>query len=307
MKTLFNSPIFKIFCLVFFSITVSCTQTNTGTIRADIIQKGTISDRNLCEVSGLAISRTNKDTLWAINDSGNSAFVYALNSKGELTGTLNIKGVFNNDWEDLASFEYNGKAYILIADVGDNNAIRSKCFLHFVEEPELKKVQRASIFSVKPSWSITYTYENGPRDCESVAVDVVNRKILLLSKRDIPPILFELPLEKVKTAVAKKCVVINPLPKRIQEDTTFSKFSNQPTGMDISADGFSVVVLTYGSAFYYSKNKTTDWSEVFLGSPKELLFPPMRQAESICFGKDGSDIYITSEQLPAPLIKLKLR
>ena len=307
MEVLYNTAKFLFSCLFFMATVMSCFQTSSQAIRADIIQEGNISDRNLSEVSGIAISRIHKDTLWVINDSGNSASVYALNSKGELVSTLDIQGVPNNDWEDLASFEYEGKAYILIADVGDNFAGRSKCFLHFIEEPDLKKVRGVSSISAKPSWSITYTYEDGPRDCESVAVDIVNEKIFLLSKRDIPPVLYELPLTKEKEAIAKKRVTINPLPKRFSGDTRFYESSNQPTAMDISADGLSAVILTYGSAFCFGKEELSSWPEAFLKPPKEILFPPMRQAESICFGKNGTNIYITSEQLPAPLIKIKWR
>jgi hypothetical protein len=307
MKALYIFRKFPALFLSFITIAASCAQISSQAINADSVGSGTISDRNLGEVSGIAASRIHEDILWVINDSGNSASVYALNSRGELISTLTIQGVSNNDWEDVASFEYKGKAYILIADVGDNFAKRSKCFLHFIEEPDIKNAQGTSPLSVKPSWSITYTYEDGPRDCESVAVDVVNEKILLLSKRDSPPVLYELPLTNGKNAVAKKCAAINPLPQRIGGITAFSNYSNQPTAMDISADGSSAVVLTYGSAFYFRKKKSSDWSTVFLDTPEEIRFPPMRQAESICFSKDGSTIYITSEQLPAPLIKLRPR
>lgn len=273
-------------------------------IKADITRTGTISERDISEASGLAASRINEDIIWVINDSGNSASVYALNPKGERVGTLNIEGVSNNDWEDIASFEYDGKPYILIADVGDNYAKRSKCFLHFIEEPDIKKVSNSLPLIVKPSWSITYTYEDGPRDCESVAVDTVNKKILLLSKRNIPPVLYELPLTKQKNAVAKKLGKINPLPQRTQDIMEPLKYSNQPTAMDISADGLIAVILTYSNAYYFTKKPSEERSNIFTASAKEIIIPRMRQAESVCFSKDGSSIFITSEQIPAPIYKI---
>ena len=161
--------------------------------------------------------------------------------------------------------------------------------------------------SVKPSWSITYTYEDGPRDCESVAVDTVNRKVLLLSKRDVPPALYELPLTEDKNAVAKKLTEIISLPQKTDVIMDFGSRTNQPTAMDISADGLSAIVLTYGDAFYYKKKPSEAWADVFKGSPEVIIIPPMRQAEAICFSKDGSDIYVTTEQLPGPLYKMDLK
>jgi len=290
--------------LIFISIATSCAYTGHQKMNADIISSGTIYDRNIGEASGLAVSRIHEDMVWVINDSGNSASIYALNPKGRIVRTLNIEGVYNNDWEDLASFEYEGKPYILIADVGDNYAERKAYFLHFIEEPDIEKTSDLFSLSVKPSWSMTYTYENGPRDCEAVAVDMVHEKVFLLSKRDNPPILYELPLTKQKNAVARKCGEIKPLPRKSKDNTEFSKNSNWPTAMDISPDGFSAVVLTYDCAFYFIKEKSADWASALSGSMKEILFSPLRQAESVCFNRDGTSIFVTSEQLPAPLLKI---
>jgi hypothetical protein len=269
-----------------------------------MISSVTIYDRDIEEASGMAVSHIHDDLLWVINDSGNSPSVYALNTKGKVLGSLSIEGVWNNDWEDLTSFEFEGRPYLVIADVGDNIARREAYFLHFIEEPDIEKTPDAFSLHIKPSWSITYTYEDGPRDCESVAVDMLNEKVLLLSKRDNPPILYELPLTKKKNTVARRCGEIKPLPRRSQDNTELSKYSNQPTAMDISSDGLSAVVLTYDCAFYFRKKKTTDWVTVFSGSSKEVMFPRLRQAESVCFNRDGSSIFVTSEQIPAPLLKI---
>jgi hypothetical protein len=289
--------------LIFITIALSCAHTGDQ-VNVDIISSGTIYDEEIAEASGIAVSHVHEGVVWVINDSGNSASVYALNPKGRRLCILNIEGVWNNDWEDLASFEYEGKPYILIADVGDNFAKREAYFLHFIEEPDIEKTSGLSSLSVKPSWSMTYTYENGPRDCEAVAVDMINEKVLLLSKRDNPPILYELPLTKRENAVARKCAEIKPFPQRAQDHTHLSKYSNRPTAMDISSDGLSAVVLTYDCAFYFRKEKSADWATALTGSMKEIVFSPLRQAESVCFNRNGSSIFITSEQLPAPLLEI---
>jgi hypothetical protein len=159
---------YPVFFLLFITIALSCTHRRYQTIDADIISSGTIFDRNIGEASGMAVSRIHDEMIWVINDSGNSASVYALNPKGEVMATLNVQGVSNNDWEDLASFEYEGKPYILIADVGDNVGRRKACFLHFIEEPDIKKTSNLFFLPVKPSWSMTYIYEDGPRDSQLI-------------------------------------------------------------------------------------------------------------------------------------------
>lgn len=292
--------------LLFISIALSCAHRGHRIIDSEIIRSGTIYDSRISEASGMVVSLIHEDVLWVINDSGNSASLYAINPKGRVMRIIDIDGVWNNDWEDLSSFEYEGKPYILIADVGDNAAERKACFLHFIEEPDIKKTSDIFPLSVKPSWSMTYTYEDGPRDCESVAVDMGNGKILLLSKRNNPPILYELPLTKQKNAVARKCAEINPLPKKRLDNTEFSKYSNQPTAMDISPNGLSAVLLTYDCAFYFRKEQAANWGTVFTGPMKEIIFPRLRQCESVCFNRDGSSIYVTSEQVPAPLLKIDI-
>lgn len=307
MKVLYRQFIYPVLVLFISSVVLSCSYRYIGRQSVKIIRSGTITNRNIGEASGIAASRINEDIVWVINDSGNSASVFALNAKGEHLGTIRVADVANNDWEDLASFEYNGKPYILIADVGDNFASRPEYIIHFIEEPDISKISVPSPLDIKPSRSISFTYEDGPRDCESVAVDIFNRKVLLLTKRDRPPILYELPLEADKRAVASRCVEIKPLPIRTSGISEFSNYSNQPTAMDISADGLSAVVLTYGSAFYFSRKKSEEWTTVLSGAMKEITFPQLRQAESVCFSRDGSSIFITSEQLPAPLLKIVFR
>ena len=310
MSKFVNKLTYAIIFFIFVILAFSCSYTNNQIPNADIINSGTITNININEASGIAVSRIQKNIIWVINDSGNSTLVFAINSKGNHLGTINIQGVKNNDWEDMASFKYNGNSYILIADVGDNKAKRNKYFLHIIQEPDSEQISYHSTLSIKPSWSIEFTYEDGPRDCESVAVDVLNEKVLLLSKRDRPPVLYSLPLNSQKNVVARKIGAIKPLSQAKQNNTRKLKYyknTAQPTAMDISADGLSVIVLTYVNAYYFNLEKTSDWSSVFLNPPQEIILPFMRQAESVCFDNSGTSIYITSEKIPAPLIKVDLR
>ena len=83
-------------------------------------------------------------------------------------------------------------------------------------------------------------------------------------------------------------------------------YITQPTAMDISSDGLSAIILTYANAYYFTLEKPTDWLTVFLSSPKDIALPFLQQAESVCFDKDGKSINVTSEKIPAPLLKVDL-
>lgn len=199
-----------------------------------------------------------------------------------------------------------GKPCILIGDVGDNLAWRNRYFLHLIKEPDIRKSGDMIHGSIRPSWSISFTYEDGPHDCESVAVDVYGEKILLLSKRDNPPVLYELPLREQENAVAGKCVKGKNDPGPAAKGNEHTGYTRYSTGMDISPDGMSAVVLTYTGAFYIRRNRDTGWATAFSGPKKKIMFAHLPQAECICFNKKGTGIYITTEQLPAPLIGIDL-
>ncbi len=73
-----------------------------------------LTDEHLGEVSGIVASRRHPGIFWVHNDGDNAAELYAIDGEGQLRATLQVAGVRNVDWEDLAAFESDGKAYLLI-------------------------------------------------------------------------------------------------------------------------------------------------------------------------------------------------
>lgn len=271
-----------------------------------------IKHKAITEASGIAVSRVQKDVFWLLNDSGDGNVLYAINAKGKLIGQVKIKGVKNKDWEDMASFEYEGKPYLLIADVGDNKAKRNKVKLYIIKEPNTKHLSKKEYYSVKPEWSIKFHYEDGARDSESVAVDVKNKKIYLLSKRDQTPTLYELPLQSEPSkqkAIAQKVTEINLDRSTLYHDIIDFKhlaFLGKPTAMDIAADGRSALVLTYTHAYYFSVKPFAAGKSLFETKPQIFALPYLEQAEAICFDRDGKNGFVTSEGSRTPLFKIGL-
>lgn len=291
----------------------SCLSTDKKSAFSNKITTGFVTNKNLNEISGIAISHKNEGIIWVNNDSGNAASLYAINQEGKHLATVHISNVENNDWEDLAIFDYKGERYILIADVGDNAAKRKRYQVHIIKEPRLSSTRQLyKEISIKPAWSITFTYPDNPRDSESVAVDIVNEEIILLSKRELPKKLFTLPLKtdsKEKFTVAKLLGEIPDFPAPAQQRfglLDFMNISNMPTAIDISADNSKLAVLTYSSVYVYFKQKEESWLTAFSRAPKEMDFPKLQQAEAMGFDKEAKNIYITSEKIPAPIFKIPL-
>ena len=256
----------------------------------------------ITEASGLAISPTNPDFMWVINDSGGTTDIHLLGTDGSERGKLTVKDVQNIDWEDLASFTLDGKPYLLIADTGDNNAKRETRSFYILPEPALPAAGKNLSVSMAPEWQIPFRYEGGPRDCESVAVDAQAEKILFISKRTLPPELYELPLRAPKNPTVQIAKPLAPVEVKSPVSELFP-ITNQPTGLDITTDGTLAAVITYYGVFLFPKSPDQTWAEAF--SKKPSILPPhkLAQAESIAFSKDGKTLTAISEGRESPIVR----
>lgn len=275
---------------------------NSGSI------SGYLQDEHITEASGITQSLRRPETFWIINDSGHAPMLFAVQTDGELLAEVAIEGVANLDWEDLSSFELDGHAWLLIADIGDNENVFANRVFYVIEEPQLDANMPHSL---RPEWEIRFRYPYGPRDAESAMVDVENERILLLSKRTEPPELYELPLRPTgddEVAVAKLLGPIDTLPKPTARDLAARPDGKpgrffwewQPTAMDISADGRSAVILTYNDAYLYARDSSESWYKALQRQPVALNLNIFPGAESIVFA--GSQrLIITSEGSHAAL------
>lgn len=279
--------------------------------RASVSIAGVVTDPRVDEISGLAASRRRDDLFWAHNDSGNPNALYALTPAGAVIAEYTIDGVANTDWEDLASFELDGRPYLLIADIGDNGGVRPAIQLILVAEPETVNERGGRLI---PEWVLTARWPDGPRDAESVAVDPASRTIYLLAKRRVPAQLFALPLEppaspdEVRTIRQIGTVpgIPQPTQEEIAESPDIGRWLGQPTGMDRRADG-SFVVITYRDAYLFRAQPGDDAAATLRRRPQSLGAPALPQAEAVAFSRNGRAIYIATERLPAPLVRIGLR
>ncbi|MBT8090690.1 MAG: hypothetical protein KJO01_10825 [Gammaproteobacteria bacterium] len=264
---------------------------------------GRLEDPVIREASGLARSQRQDNVFWVINDNGAKEWLHAINPRGRRIGEFDLKKSDNVDWEDLASFHYDGKPYLLVADIGDNDAKRKSRTLYVVEEPVAAKNAKARV-----AWHVKFRYPDGPRDAESAAVDIENQRALVLTKRDIPPVLYELPLRPAddEKVTAKWLGAVTSLPPPSRQDVEFAPKTKdphwQPVGMDISADNLAAVILTYRAVYYYARQPGQDWLDALNTRPKRVSLGNFKNAEAIAFGNDTRMVVVTGENKHSPLL-----
>ena len=268
-----------------------------GTVLYGLGRKiATLENPLVDESSGLACSRSCPGIFWTHNDSGDYARIYAFDLGGRDRGSFVLADTQAFDWEDMASFSYKGKHYLLIADTGNNGLAATVHMLHLIEEPPVDRKQGVTQKQAAVVRTIYFAFEDDHRDCEALAVDPTDRTILLATKQREPEsYVYVLPWPKDdsnKAASARKIGRLK-IPRA--------------TAMDVSPDGRRAVVLTYRHAYEYTRGAGEDWRRAFSRLPAEIILPERMQGESICFGPDGKTLYLTSEKLPTPLLQVPPR
>lgn len=134
----------------------------------------------LAEQSGLAMSRRHAGVFHAVNDSGNTNQVFAVDcttATGRLVATLTVSGAGNTDWEGLATGkDAAGAPTVLVGDIGDNCSGRTEIAVHSFAEPE-----RLADATVTPV-THRFAYADGRHDAESLLTDPVTGRLYIASK-----------------------------------------------------------------------------------------------------------------------------
>lgn len=271
-----------------------------------ITRTGWLASNNLNEASGMQASYSRDGDFFVHNDDGEPV-IYAIDSTGADVGSVIIVPAQNKDWEDITSIPVDDGRWLVVGDIGDNWSKRKSIKLYFIDEPQTGKNDRYAGRQELKHW-ISLNYPDGPRDCESMAYDPVNKQILFLSKRDKPPRLYAIDLV---TALSENHAELTLLgttssfrPPTIADRAKWggrTDWISQPTGFDISADGSEAVVITYRSLYRYRRQPDEDWLTAMQRKPEEVIGFSAVQNEAIAYSVDGKEIYVTTEKRPAPI------
>ncbi|WP_241518931.1 Ig domain-containing protein [Streptomyces sp. CB03238] len=134
----------------------------------------------LAELSGLAMSTKHRGVFYALNDSGNTNQVFAVDCSGP-TGTLKatytLGGATNTDWEALAvGTDPQGRPLIHVGDIGDNFSGRAELTVYTFPEPD-----QLVTGTVTPT-ALRFAYSDGRHDAESLLADPKTGQLYVATK-----------------------------------------------------------------------------------------------------------------------------
>lgn len=279
---------------------------------------GQQDNESLSELSGLAQSPTQPDFFWAVNDGGNGPILYLLNKSGEYKDEVELSTLGNHDWEDVETFTYRGTSYIAIADIGDNYTRRKVYYVHLVPEPKLTRDGTIGSPVNNGIRTIAFQYEDGPRDAESLGIDLARQRILVLTKRDAPPRMYSLPLVMNPKRFVYRASHLTDMPQLggmsfnrgaisfNKGSLTQSIYAGQPTSMTVYNRSpviplnTSLAILSYGSVWLMELLNT---DPVTIQQQHIIQLPAMPQAEALAVDADGS-LMVMSESLGSAIVRI---
>lgn len=244
----------------------------------------TVTDAKLNEISGIAASTTNSGCYWVHNDSGDMARIFLINSDGQLVATINFTGIVARDWEDIATAAdpNNGTTYIYISETGDNQAQYPLKYIYKLAEPQIDTHTLNQVITIDSLEKITFQYEDGNRDAETLFVENATGDIYVVSKRE-----------------KHIGVYILPYPQATQGTLSAHKVQTLPftqaTSGDISDDGCEILIKNYDSIFYWKRDPGETIGQTLAKKPTSIKYEWEPQGESIAWLNNGSAFVTISE------------
>lgn len=265
---------------------------------------GRIESSEINESSGIAASKCQPDVLWTHNDSGDDAFIFAINAKGERRGTWRVTGARNVDWEDIAAFKNaNGECFLYIGEIGNNKLKRDEFVIYRVKEPQISAENRSASkkdpLLTENAEAIKFVYPGELHDAETLMVHPQTADIYILTKQiSEASVVYKLKANYQKEKVNKL--------EKIAEITVPAIPNGLLTGGDISPDGKRVVICDYFSAYeIVIPDGAKNFDEIWKQDPAIVELGEREIGEAVGYSADGNSIFATSEKKNSPVIEVK--
>ena len=296
----------RVFTLLLLSLTVHALGQD-GVTPSHTEQVAVLKDTRIHESSGIARSLRHDDIFWTLNDSGGEPCIFAIDVHGHTRAKMRLPNAVNFDWEDICSGrDAKGQPVLYIGDIGDNLKVRRGIQIYRIPEPEVlpEGQNPPEIISTAPT-VLHVRYPGGPRNSESLLAHPQTRRIYILTKDDNgKSSLFALPEsipEEALVELEEVAGVVFPgyarMGKRVIDD-------RMCTSAGFSPDGTHLIASTYSSLYEWTLPKGVPLAEALAKSPRRMVPDLLRQLEGVCYDADGKTLWLTSEQLPAPLVEV---
>jgi hypothetical protein len=241
------------------AVGVPCAAAEAADARVDF----RFEDSRISESSGLALSVRHPHTVWTVNDSGDSARVFAVDTR---TGATVGVHAFDADVRDVEALAITPQGRMLVADIGDNRASRDRVRIFWFDEPALGRTSGPRV----ASWELAYP--DGPHDAEAVAVDPRSSRVLVVTKDQVGGI-YALPASPRRDAVNRL--------------TKVGSAPSTATDAVFLPDGTALAVRTYTSLHLLDPDTSAPLTS--------MLLPLQPQGETLAVAPGRTGLLIGSE------------
>lgn len=264
------------------------------------LNPGTVQTRGpapagLVEASGMIASREHPRVLYAHNDSGDTARVFAFDDDGVALATLAIDGATNVDWEDIDIGPCTAGTCIYVGDIGDNNLVRDLKTIYRFAEPALTPGTPVGAMTIAGAEAFPFAYPDGMHNAETLLVHPITGDIYVVTKEAIgvasTVYKFPQPLTAGVTATLTKVVTL-PFPTGNQPDVS---------GGNIDPCGTSVLLRLGSAALFIQEPTGADFDTAFSAQPRALPIANEANGEAITWDATGAGYFTISEGTNAPL------
>lgn len=255
----------------------------------------------LDEISGVAVSRQVPGVLWVHNDSGGEPEVHAVDADGNHRGQVRLAGTTNFDWEDISSATAaDGSDHLFVGDIGDTLDLGLRdgpIVIHRIAEPPVPGAPDEA--EPVDAVSLRFTFEDGPRDAETLMVDPDSGDLLVVSKQFDGEAagIYRIPPEIAWAAESPE----EPIEMERVGDVADSDGQLFTAG-DISGDGTLVGLRTYGEVWLWDRSPGVSIAATLAEPPTCRREVDEPQGEAFAFATDGRGFVTLSEGIHQPVL-----
>ena len=281
---------------------------------------GTVSSPQIDELSGLAQSRAHKGVLWANNDSGDSARVFAVGKDGADLGVVQVAGATAVDWEDLALGPGpGGRDFLYAGDTGGaggtGNA-RSTVSVYRFPEPDPPGAGQTTVVMAE---AVTLQYPDGAHDAEALLLDARTGDLVIVTKVTGDAVAGVYRTPKASTAAAGSTVALERVgdlgaasgsdaAQQLARLGGLGDLVNSVTAGSASTRAGVALVRTYTSIAAYTWPKRVSLADALLTTPCRApapLDPRFPQGEAVALAPNGRSYITASEGAGTPLVQFR--